>query len=309
MALQITEFFGFEPGDAAAGPYFSARQCPFIGRDCTKPEHGACSVRQTQGEDIICCPNRMYASDYRILLEISSELFGAHASLIRAADLSQKLAAGETLSGQEIVVFGRHWGQELPLSRAGGASSGSARGNYYMDWILARVDARGALQEFTAVEVQTIDTTGNYREQSEAYFQGKAFTDAQGRCPGFSNAGMNWENVNKRILPQLIYKGHAIRREQKCTKGLFFVCPQQVYDKIRDRLGHNLHEYHPSSGTITFRSYGLAAKDTSLPHRDLIKTGQFTTTVDQVALAFTAPMNLPDAGAYESAIIRALGVN
>jgi hypothetical protein len=35
--------------------------------------------------------------------------------------------------------------------------------------------------------------------------------------------------------------------------------------------------------------------------------GQFTTTVDQVALAFTSPMNLPDEDVYAGAIKRALG--
>ena len=36
-------------------------------------------------------------------------------------------------------------------------------------------------------------------------------------------------------------------------------------------------------------------------------SGQFTTTVDQVALAFTAPMNLPDRNVYAAAINTALG--
>jgi len=36
--------------------------------------------------------------------------------------------------------------------------------------------------------------------------------------------------------------------------------------------------------------------------RDLVNGGQFTTTIDQVALAFTAPSNLPPAQVYENAI-------
>jgi hypothetical protein len=36
--------------------------------------------------------------------------------------------------------------------------------------------------------------------------------------------------------------------------------------------------------------------------RKLQLFGQFTTTVDKVALAFTAPDNLPPAGVYEQAI-------
>ena len=175
-----------------------------------------------------------------------------------------------------------------------------------VDWILAKLDSGGDLVELTAVEVQTVDTTGNYSDQVQSFFGRHAYTDQQNRIPGYSNAGINWENVNKRILPQLIYKGHVLRRETKCTKGLYFVCPKQVYDRIRDRLGGNLHAYHPSTGTITFRSYELGPRPPSGMHRNMVLSGQFTTTVDQVALAFTAPMNLPDQNVYEAAINAAL---
>jgi hypothetical protein len=36
--------------------------------------------------------------------------------------------------------------------------------------------------------------------------------------------------------------------------------------------------------------------------RELVSVGQFTTTIDQVALAFTAPSNLPPPQVYENAI-------
>jgi hypothetical protein len=44
--------------------------------------------------------------------------------------------------------------------------------------------------------------------------------------------------------------------------------------------------------------------------RSLAYQGEFATTIDQVALAFTSPTNLPDAGVYEQAIraaVAALG--
>lgn len=85
------------------------------------------------------------------------------------------------------------------------------------------------------------------------------------------------------------------------------MCPKQVYEKIRDRLGGNLHTYQPGNGTITFRSYELGPEPPAGQHRDMTLAGQFTTTVDQVALAFTSPMNLPDQNVYEAAINAALG--
>ena len=305
MALQVVEFFGYAPLDRAAAADVGGRHCPFVGSDCIKPNHGACSVRQlSQPDAVICCPNRMYADNFKVLTEIAEEAFGAGVELIRPADVPVRVMAGE-MQGHEVAVFGRYWGQELPLPRPQGAGAAAAR-KYYVDWILAKLDSRGDLLELTAVEVQTIDTTGNYSDQAGAFFSGQSYIDRQGRCPGYSNAGMNWENVNKRILPQIIYKGHVLRREAKCTKGLYFVCPKQVHDRIRDRLGGNLHSYHPSTGTITFRSYELGSEVPAGQQRAMALSGQFTTTVDQVALAFTAPMNLPDQNVYEAAIARAL---
>ena len=40
----------------------------------------------------------------------------------------------------------------------------SGHGNYFVDWILAHLTADGMLDGFVAVEVQTMDTTGNYRK-------------------------------------------------------------------------------------------------------------------------------------------------
>ena len=308
MALQVTEFFGFAPLDSSAERDVTDRRCPFVNRDCIKPQHGACSVRQvSEMEPVICCPNRMYADNYKILWEISYDAFGPGTTLVRPIDVVARVL-GDSMIGNEVAVFGRYWGQELPLPRPPG-ETGAASRKYYVDWILAKMDGAGNLVEMIAVEVQTIDTTGNYSDQAQSFFRGQSYQDRQGRIPGYSDAGMNWENVNKRILPQIIYKGHVLRREEKCTKGLYFVCPKQVYDRIRSRLGGELHTYPPGPGTITFWSYELGAVALTGQPRDLKLFGQFTTTVDQVALAFTSPMNLPEQNVYEAAIKKALATN
>ena len=305
MALRVTEFFGFAPHDSAAAKYVADRHCPFVKDDCIKPDHGACSVQQVfQTEPVICCPNRMYGDNFKILTEISTEAFGPGVELVRPAEVAARAVAG-SITGNEVAVFGHHWGQELPLPGPRGTAAAASR-QYYVDWILAKLDGDGDLTEMTAVEVQTVDTTGNYSDQAQSFFEGQAYADGLGRLPGYSNAGVNWENVNKRILPQIIYKGHVLRREAKCKKGLYFVCPKQVYDRIRERLGGNLHAYVPGPGTITFRSYELGPSVSAGQHRDVALFGQFTTTVDQVAMAFTSPMNLPDQNVYEAAINAAL---
>jgi hypothetical protein len=191
--------------------------------------------------------------------------------------------------GRSVAAFGK----ELRLPNRGG------RG-YFVDWILALIGKDGELEDFVAIEVQAIDTTGNYRAQREAYLKGKKYER-------FSEAGINWENVNKRILPQIIYKGHVLRLERLCRKGLFFVCPRPVYERIRERLGGSLREYPLHQGALTFRWYDVGDPKPEGKIRELVFSNEYTTTVDQVALAFTSPSNLPPAGVYEKAIRAELG--
>lgn len=235
---------------------------------------------------MICCPSRLYAENYKILTDVAKSAFGDNCDLqpghfARYAPIKQGCI--------RIAVFGKRWGKELRLPSRGRS------GGYFVDWVLAKLDNDGNLIEFVAVEVQSIDTTGNYQEERDAYLKGEPFNKS-------STAGFNWENVNKRILPQLIYKGHVLRRERLCKNGLFFICPLPVYEKIRERLGGNLLEYTLQSGALTLMWYDVGSSAVSGQTRDLLLHGEFTTTVDQVSTAFTSPSNLPDANVYELAI-------
>lgn len=302
MALRIAEFFGYPPGDPQGTRNASQKYCPFVKSACIKPNHGSCSLEALESpEPVICCPNRLYASDFTILDQVSEIAFGTGTVATKPIEIRMKGLTG-SLEGNEVAVFGKYWGGELPLPKAVVGT-----GSYYVDWILAKVDVSGKTTEMTALEVQTIDTTGSYIEQANTYFSGGVFTDRQGRTPGYSDAGFNWENVNKRILPQVIYKGHVLRREPRCTKGMFFACPKQVFERIAGRLGGagSMHDYEPSSGTITFLSYALGPPRVGTT-RGIVLTAKFTTTIDQVALAFTSPKNLPPARVYEAAINAAL---
>ncbi len=290
MASKIVEFFGYNPEDrsAAAVHARAKRECPFLGRQCVKTLNdgeisGACTLKPMNGGPVICCPIRLYAKNYEILRDVARIAFGPVIPLLPANAIKKE-------TGECIAVFGKGWGKELRLPTRGKS------GGYFVDWVLAHVSAAGdALVNFVAVEVQSIDTTGNYREERETYLKEKAFA-------GKSTAGFNWENVNKRILPQIIYKGHVLRQEPLCQKGLFFVCPAPVYAKISERLGGGLRPYPLQPGSLTIMWYDIGPPVDAGDQRDLVNGGQFTTTIDQVALAFTAPSNLPPAQVYEKAI-------
>lgn len=228
MASYIFEFFGYRSEDQSSQALSAAanEKCPFIQDICEKTFSdgtisGVCSIRQATSKDaVVCCPIRLYADDYQILKNISDRAFKQNLPLVPGKDA---IAFSQEHSQECVAVFGKRWGGELRLPQKSG------KGGYFVDWVLAWLDQQGDLLEFTAVEVQTIDTTGNYRN---------GFTTLKsGRKLEKTTAGLNWENVSKRILPQLIYKGQVLQREELCKKGLFFVCPEPVFNRIVERLG------------------------------------------------------------------------
>lgn len=289
MSLNVWELFGYAPTDCspAALSIRKRNACPFVNDICSKRFRsglvsGACTVKPVTSASVICCPNRMYAGNYTILQEIASDAFSGQPRLCRTMNELHH-------DGLDVMVFGKRWGKELRLPTR------SSRGGYFVDWILARLAPDQSLAEFVAVEVQTMDTTGSYEAEVRAYLAGT-------KPPSVSKAGINLENVAKRILPQIIYKGHVLRQEPLCSKGMYFVCPKPVYDRIATRLGNDLRPYHKQAGALSFRWYDLADHGQCGSHAALIFSGQMTTTVDQVALAFTSPKNLPEPRVYECAI-------
>lgn len=111
-----------------------------------------------------------------------------------------------------------------------------------VDWILVYISKDCEPLDFCAFEVQTIDTTGNFRDSFYAVSQ-------KDRTNQWTSAGLNWENVSKRILPPLIYKGSILGRGEFCSAGMFFATPFPVYDRVMDRLGG---EANVATGTIEF---------------------------------------------------------
>ena len=97
MSGYISEFFGYRAEDSSvtALDNTSKQVCPFLSSYCTKALgdktnrtlSGVCAIRQvSEGSPaVICCPNRIYADNYKIAGHNSTEsiwpelqsLFGA----------------------------------------------------------------------------------------------------------------------------------------------------------------------------------------------------------------------------------------
>lgn len=305
MAKKIFELFGYSPSDTsvAASKAREEQMCPSIGGPCTKQIgsasnrilSGVCTITDRNGAPVIICPIRLYADHYALLSTVAKLAFKAGSvELVDGRHIADHAVSKDVTL---VAVFGKGWGGELKVP--GRPLRGRKSSGFFVDWILARLDENKRLVEFAALEVQTMDTIGSYRSEREALLNGLDYTG--------KSAGPNWENVNKRILPQLIYKGHLLERESLCQSGLFFACPEAVYNKIMDRLGSELADYPRKSNSLTFVPIRLNEPGGPGLQRTLEPMATKTTTIHQVSIAFSSPTNLPEAGAYEKAIRAALG--
>lgn len=302
MAGTITEFFGYRADDKSPAALKAAadKKCPFLGSACTKMLgrermiSGVCAIRQKKAgsPSVICCPNRIYAEEYKMLKTIAKNAFGEDLKLYagRAAVAKAKREGGA------IAVFGHGWGGELRLPQRQGT------GSYFVDWVLARLDGEGELKEFTAIEVQTIDTTGKYSAAQKALKKDRTIVA--------DTVGLNWENVSKRIIPQIIYKGQVLQREELCRTGLYFVCPTPIYKRVLNRLGgkDKIPTFPTQPAAIHFVAYDYVKPFGDVPKGSIVPLGvieEHCTTVYKVQEAFSA-VSLPEGNVYGNAIKKCL---
>lgn len=298
MAGYVTDFFGYRADDVSAAAFQQAasRICPFLNKPCTKIDRrtgrplGACGVSQISGRRVICCPSRLYADDYAILKLVAREAFPGVRNLY--AGRTAVLRARQ--EGGAIAVFGHEWGGELHLPQIDGS------GAYFVDWILVLLNTRGLIDSFTAIEVQTIDTTGNYHESVAALNESRRMVK--------STVGLNWENVHKRIIPQLIFKGQVLQREESCRNGLYFVSPKPVFDRILHRLGGRSRlpfiPAQPASIHFLAYDYQPGADCDGIP-TPLAVVDRLDSSVYKMQEAFSS-ITLPEMNVYRQAIERSL---
>lgn len=303
MASTIFEFYGARPGTSQSLENARKAHCPFIDGKCKK-KNGACSLLLTTAtEPVIICPNRLYGGHFDVIRDVAKQALGGRDDLISPKEAIKQFKQGN-FDPRSVIVFGQGFGKELAVSAP--AKDGERGSSFSVDYVLCALSESFQVEEFAAIEVQTIDTTNSYASAAKYYrtLTGNARVD---EAKEVTKAGLNWENVNKRILPQIIYKGHSLRREPKAQEGLFFVVPDQVYQKILTRIGDELLEYPRGPGTVTFRTYALGDEqpDGTSP---LVLVNEFTTSVEQIAFAFVSPRNLPEIETYQRKIEKTLGI-
>jgi Restriction endonuclease NotI len=306
VAGNIYEWYGYRATDASAAAANAALQqhCPFLNGPCVKAG-GVCSVTPSaSGEQVVICPSRLYFDGHRFLRQIADDAFGVF-PVSRGADGLPSLVAGvqarataAVTGAHQVGVFGKApWGGEIKLP-----SAVPGAGQYSVDFTVVVVAPNGDFVAFVTVEVQSIDTTNSYRNSLTALVQ----NNRQIEQSGF---GMNWENVNKRILPQLIVKGLMLQAEALCTTGMYFVTPEPVFQRVMLRLGgpDRLRRIPKQPGSITFIRYlHDTANAVNGSPVDMNRLETVTVSTSDLSLAFITPENLPAAGAYQASITQKL---
>lgn len=257
----LAELFGYAPDDDsdAARKQWKSQKCPFTEDTCIKHSHpqrdgsmvvyGTCSVlnkssRTGTPEEVIICPNRLYAEKYAVVKACFFDAHGSDKIQIYSAKEFSKRKKRNTLPAECGVLLGKFSNGEIGLTRLGDKTLSLA-----LDWVVVRLQ-RGTPDLAVPCEVQSIDTTGNYHAAWEAY------SSEADEIPD-SKHGMNWANVWKRLIPQLILKGVIASASALCHRGGYFVVPARVYREFGKWLGNVPTVTAPAHGVLTVMTYAL----------------------------------------------------
>lgn len=292
----IVELFGYRPNDLspAARNAFATRYCPFTDSRCSKTNHdstvvyGVCSVsngmKTGQHDEVIVCPKRLYQKESAIFENLAKEVWGSDTELVLGGDLAS-LRQKALQIAHPAVAFGQASGTEIAVN---------SNGQMSMDWVIQNYRNNGRLvpDQFIGIEVQSIDITGNYRANWLSYEAMKT----NGQLPNLASAvadsghGLNWANVHKRLIPQIIRKGNIYRESKRCA-GFYFILPEVVYCKFEEVIGPLPALDGPANDRLSIKTFSLAPSvidgvprdicPVRTVHLDLLAVAQaFITNVD-----------------------------
>lgn len=294
----IAEIFGHAPDDLteASRAMWAVNACPFVTGPCTKTNHdkslvyGVCSVRNLNDDEIIICPNRLYADNYESIRAVSHAAFGAGVNFCTYSEF----VARKRTQGSVVVALGTKSGAEVKLGK-----------QLSMDWVLALLKD-GELADYVGLEIQSMDITGNYRDNWQAY---KDLPKTKAKRIPASEHGINWANVHKRLIPQLIRKGSIYANSSICTKGLHFVLPEIVYQRFENVVGEMTACNASGKNVLTVHTYALGKNVSYGEIRPLkqVRTERFL--LSEFADGFVRGPNLPTGKELDNAIRKGLGIS
>lgn len=292
----IVEIFGYASDDLTkeARSLWSLGACPFTNKACSKANsektvvYGTCSVTTTFG-DCIICPNRIYEKNYKSLKRISHDVFGDDIEFLTFEQFIPRRSSVDEC----VVALGQNSGKEVKLGN-----------KLSMDWVLAKV-RNGKLIEYVGVEVQSIDITNNYRDNWYAYKN----LDTNSTTIPRSEHGLNWANVHKRLIPQLIRKGLIYAKSDLVSSGLYFVLPDIVYKKFEEVIGADIPLVnHKASNVLTVHTYSLSEKVDHGKQRHIVIEREIRFELEEFSNRFISGSRLPSGEELDNAVRKVLGM-
>jgi hypothetical protein len=247
----LTEIFGHAPDDDSrhVRMLWDSGICPFLNSKCSKINHqsgviyGGCTIQSPIYKDVIICPKRLYADNYATLKHIAKDAFGAIPFVFYENFWKNRIQ----FSNERVVVaIGQGHGAEI--------SVGGRNNKRLMDWVLA-VCNKGELEQYTGVEVQSIDITNNYVGNWSFFKNQNYLTD--GQIPPASEHGFNWANVMKRLAPQIAAKGILYSQSDFVQRGIYFLLPDAVYKHFEAKLGVMKATTTRDRTTLTVHTYDV----------------------------------------------------
>jgi hypothetical protein len=231
----------------------------------------------------------LYQDDYQTLRRVAADVFGAHEQFFLFNDFIKQRKSVY----QCVVALGKGSGREVKLGQ-----------QLSMDWVLALVTG-STLRQYVGLEVQSIDITGNYRDAWHAY---KHLKPKSSTTIPASEHGLNWANVHKRLIPQIIRKGLIYSRSKYVKQGLHFIVPEIVYRKFELILGADMKtDAKPGPNTLTVHTYGLSNDRGHGQQRVLIPARSLRIGLDDFASRFVTGPTLPAPEVLDSAVMSVLG--
>jgi len=174
-------------------------------------------------------------------------------------------------------------------------------GRFSMDWVIACCDASGTLADYHRIEIVAVDTTGSLDQYFGAYMKGEDWQSIEQRY------GINWANVYKRTLPQLIAKGALLA---SYGKKLGVIIQDRLVERLKERLTIPIEP--ESSANMLFFSYKLKykaeAREYDLTLSEVIPTLAERLTAEYVA-GLTGGAGMPSQEEFERAIRSRIGQN
>lgn len=240
-----------------------------------------------RAQRLIICPVRLYADNFAALRTVSRDAFGRVPFYTYPQYIAHRAEAGSC-----VVALGMYSGHEVKL---GSACS--------MDWVLAKI-RNTELQEYTGIEVQSVDITNNYRDNWYAY---KHITD--GAVIPRSEHGLNWANVHKRLIPQIIRKSLIYSRSKYVKAGLYFTVPDIVYRKFEQIIGEDIplvNRKAPDVITVHTYSLGSPISEGHIRRLELVRKIRFR--MQDFSERFISGINLPSASELDTAVKNSLGI-